>query len=78
MPKVKSDLQIVTGKLISAIQKEWGEELGLSQSRAEFTESVMSNAHYLLQAGSPDEIKKLISPLNVHQYLGEVWIQGHP
>jgi hypothetical protein len=78
MSKVKTDLQKATGKLISAIQKEWGEELGLGDSRAEFTENVMNNAHNLLQAGSAEEIKKLLGALNVRQYLGEVWVQSHP
>ena len=78
MPKIKSDYQKAAGKLISAIQKEWGNELGLGESRAEFTENVMSNAHKLLQAGSSEEIKKLLGSLTVRQYLGEVWVQGHP
>jgi hypothetical protein len=78
MPKVKSDFQKATGKLISSIQKEWGEELGLGESRAEFTENIMNNAHNLLQAGSLEEVKKLLGNLNVLQYLGEVWVQKHP
>ena len=76
MPRKKSEIQKATGKLISAIQKEWGDSLG--EPNAEFSENVMDNAHDLLQAGSVEGIKKLLGPMTVRQYLGEVWVQAHP
>lgn len=76
MPKTKSDFQYVVGKLISAIQKEWGGELG--KPNAEFTENVMDAAHDLLQAGSAERAKDLLSSKSVRQYLGDVWVQAHP
>ena len=76
MPRKKSDLQKAAGKLISAIQKEWGEDLG--ELHADFSEKVMDSAHDLLQAGSIVEVKKILGSLTVRQYLGEVWVQAHP
>jgi hypothetical protein len=77
MPKVKSEYQKAAGKLISAIQKEWGEELGESSS-AEMSEDVMDLAHDLLQAGSAEKAKELLGTMTLKQYLGEVWVQRHP
>ncbi len=48
MPKKKTSIEIATGKLISSIQKEWGEELG--ESNVEASEDVMDRGHNLLQA----------------------------
>ena len=76
MVRKKTSLQKAAGKLISAIQKEWGEELG--EPNAEFSEDVMDRAHDLLQAGTYGEIKKLLGSRTVSQYLGEVWLQRHP
>lgn len=76
MPKKKTDLQKAAGKLISAIQKEWGEDLG--GSCAEFSEEVMSAAHTLLQAASAEEMAAVLGPKSVRQYLGDVWVQKHP
>lgn len=76
MPKAKTDIQKAAGKLISAIQKEWGEALG--EDHAEFSEDVMNAAHDLLQAGTKERMRDLLGSLSVKQYLGEVWVQGHP
>lgn len=76
MPKVKSELQRAIGKLISAIQKEWGEELG--GMSAEFSENVMDAAHDLLQAGSEDKIRELLNGRSVQQYIGDIWVRKHP
>jgi hypothetical protein len=76
MPKNKSDFQNAVGKLISAIQKEWGGELG--NPNAEFSEKVMDAAHDLLQAGSAEKAKELLGSRSVRQYLGDVWVQAHP
>lgn len=76
MAKKKSDFQKAAGKLISAIQKEWGDELG--NSNAEFSQNVMDAAHDLLQAGSTEKARELLGAMTVRQYLGEVWVQAHP
>ncbi len=64
------------GKLISQVQKEWVEDVGLRES--EISEEVLSRSGRLLGAGTPEDIRKLIEPLTMTQYLGEVWVQGHP
>lgn len=76
MPKIKSDFQNAAGKLISAVQKEWGEELG--NPNAEFSQNVMDAAHDLLQAGSVEKAREILGAKSVRQYLGEVWVQAHP
>jgi hypothetical protein len=76
MSKDKSDFQKAAGKLISAIQKEWGNTLG--NPNAEFSENVMDSAHDLLQAGTIEKASELLGPMTVRQYLGEVWVQSHP
>ena len=76
MPKTKSDLERAAGKLVSAVQKEWGNDLG--EVRAEFSEDVVNSAHDLLQASSAGEIRKLLGPRNVTQFLGEIWVHRHP
>jgi hypothetical protein len=76
MPKKKTELQKAAGKLISAIQKEWGDVLG--EENAEFSENIMDAAHDLLQAGTQDKMKEVLGGMTVKQYLGEVWVQGHP
>lgn len=76
MPKDKPPFQKAAGKLISAIQKEWGEELG--GPRADFSEDVMGAAHKLLQAGTPENARALLGAKSIRQYLGEIWVQSHP
>ena len=76
MPKKKTEIQKAAGRLISAIQKEWGDDLG--ESNADFSEDVMDRAHDILQAGTADRVRELLGPLTVRKFLGEVWVQGHP
>ncbi len=76
MPKMKSEVERAAGKLVSAIQKEWGHDLG--EAHAEFSENVVNSAHDLLQASSADGIRELLGARNVTQFLGEVWVRKHP
>ena len=76
MPKNRSEVERAAGKLVSAIQKEWGNDLG--ETHAEFSEDVVNSAHNLLQAGSADGIRKLLGARNVTQFLGEIWVRRHP
>lgn len=76
MPKKKSALEQAAGKLISAIQKEWGKELG--ESTEEVSEEVIGKGHDLLQASTSNEVTKILCGLTVTQYLGELWVRRHP
>lgn len=76
MPKARTPLQAAIGRLISAIQKIWGAELG--EPYAEFSEDVMSRAHELLQAGTREQIANVLGDQSVPQFLGEAWLQRHP
>jgi len=62
--------------LISAIQKEWGRELG--ESNASVSEAVMELAHELLQARSAENIKSILGQRSVAEFLGELWVARHP
>ena len=76
MPKKKTELERAAGKLISAIQKEWGNEAG--EPNVDFSARVMDSAHELLQADGPQAVKELLGSLDVRQYLGDVWVRRHP
>ncbi|MBB6338716.1 hypothetical protein FHR59_002979 [Xanthomonas arboricola] len=76
MKKNRSEAARAIGKLISSIQKEWGDELGCGN--AEITENVMGAAHKLLQAETSGKLLEELAQLNVRQYLGDLWIQSHP
>lgn len=77
MAKQKSDLKRALGKLISAIQKEWGDELGVTRA-AMHTEDVMGAVHVLLQAADACAVRNALSGRTLHQYPGEVWLRAHP
>ena len=76
MPRARTPLQAAIGRLISAIQKVWGTELG--EPYAEFSQDVISKAHLLLRAGNKEQIIKTLDGLSLPQFLGEVWLQKHP
>lgn len=76
MPKVKSDLEMATGKLISLIQREWGESTGESDS--DFIQDLMDRAHDLLQAKNKVGMSEVLDGLTVKRYLGEVWLKERP
>lgn len=76
MAKIKTPIEQAAGKLISAIQKEWGNELG--ESIAEVSEEVIGRGHILLQATKNNEVESILSGLSVTQYLGELWVRRHP
>ncbi|WP_372176855.1 hypothetical protein ACCQ23_15005 [Xanthomonas axonopodis pv. phyllanthi] len=76
MKKNKSETARAIGKLISSIQKEWGDELGCGN--ADLTENVMGAAHKLLQAETSGKLQDELAQLNIRQYLGDLWVQSHP
>ena len=75
MVKAKSKLTAAAGKLISAIQKEWIEELG--EPQAEESERVMNRAHDILQASKNMAVTELLADQTVSEFLGVQWLNGH-
>ena len=77
MPRNRTPLEAAAGKLISAIQKEWGPEAGRPESAA--SEEVLHTAHSLLQAATHDgSIAGAIGTRTVTQFLGTRWLHDHP
>ncbi|MCR8959779.1 hypothetical protein M0765_019150 [Variovorax sp. S2] len=77
MTRSPTPLEAAAGKLIAAIQKEWGIEAGEPESAA--SENVMHAAHDLLQAASKfGSIVSVTGLGSVSTFLGEQWVQAHP
>lgn len=76
MPNKRTALEQAAGKLISAIQKEWGKELG--ESTANISEDVMSRGHEILQAAKNNTVMEILGNLSISEYLGELWVRRHP
>lgn len=76
MPKKRTAIEIAAGKLVSAIQKEWGAELGTSS--ADVSEHVMGRAHELLQAAGAGTLHATIGTSRVSDHLGILWVKRHP
>ena len=76
MPKQRGELEEAAGRLTSAIQKEWGAELG--QATAPESEEVMHTSHGLLLAAKSKSLGSELAGRTVAQYLGEDWIDRHP
>jgi len=70
-----STIEKLAGKLISAIQKEWGNEAG--ELCAEESEEVMYKAHDILQAYKSNELAKLLNGSSITIYLGIHWVEKH-
>lgn len=66
----------MAGKLISAIQKEWGEETGEPFSIE--SEDVMNLAHTLLQARNANGMLKILGEKTIQNFLGKLWVENHP
>lgn len=76
MPRKRTELNIAAGKLISVIQKEWVKESG--EPAAKLSEEIMDSAYDFLQADSIEEVKMLLGPDTISQYLGDEWVKNHP
>ncbi len=76
MAKAKSEFHRASGQLMSAIQKEWHGEAGLSTSA--FSQAVMDRAHELQNASGIEQAHVLLSGMSVEQFLGELWVRRHP
>lgn len=75
MTKQRTETEAAAGKLISAIQKEWGEELG--EPVAVGSEEAMSKGHDLLKAAKEKQIQKLLNGRDVADYIGRSWVEKH-
>lgn len=76
MTKRKTQLEAAAGKLISAIQKEWGEELG--NPAVEMSEEAMNKGHDLLAGAKNNNVHDILRGMSVTQFLGDIWVQKHP
>lgn len=75
MTKHRTEMEVAAGKLISAIQKEWGKELG--DPVAEESYKVMSKGHCLLQAANEKQMRALLNGESVTDFLGQSWVERH-
>jgi hypothetical protein len=71
-----SELARHVSKLISAIQKQWMEELGEPEAPA--TEAALQSAQRLLTAIRDGSIARLLADGTIGQHLGGSWIATHP
>ena len=76
MPRSRTPLELAAGKLISAIQREWGAEAGEPASAA--SEEVLHHSHDLLQAAKTGSIKAATGASTVVEFLGKAWVAAHP
>lgn len=76
MPRARTTLEVAAGRLISAIQREWGTEAG--ESSAEASEKVMHASHSLLQAAKAGSIAIVVGSGSVSEFLGKQWVHAHP
>lgn len=75
MTKNRTEMESAAGKLISAIQKEWGNELG--KSAAGESEEIMNKGHDLLKAAKENGIEKILDGSRVADYIGRSWVEKH-
>jgi hypothetical protein len=77
MPKQRTDLEKAAGLLISAVQREWGFELG--DAGAHVSEEVMHHCHSLLRAAKIEGgVRDELGGASVTDYLGRAWVRRHP
>jgi hypothetical protein len=76
MPRNRSPRSRAAGKLVSAIQKEWVEDLGTSAAAE--SEQVMYRAQDLIRADSPDALARLLDGRSCADHLGVDWVRAHP
>jgi hypothetical protein len=76
MPRKRNPVGIAAGKLILAIQKEWGEVIG--EPDAALAQKVMDRAHTLLQASRTASVSNFLDGRSVVEYLDPAWVEMHP
>jgi len=63
MEKNKTKVEAAAGKLISSIQKEWGNEVG--EPEAEESEEIMYKGHDLLTGAKNNNVSDVLNGMNV-------------
>lgn len=76
MPRHRTKIEEAAGKLASAIQREWGDEVG--QPCADASEEVMHTSHDLLKAAKGGSVASATGGRSVTDFLGEKWVKEHP
>jgi hypothetical protein len=76
MGRKRNPVGIAAGKLILAIQKEWGKVM--VDPDAALAQRVMDRAHTLLQASQSSSVSNLLDGRSVIEYLDPVWVEKHP
>ena len=76
MPRERTAVEAAAGKLVSAVQKEWGTELGTPS--AEIGDHALGRAHELLQAAKAGTLSALLGSGGVADFLGALWVKRHP
>ncbi len=76
MPRKRSPLSLAAGKLILALQKEWGG--GTAEPDAVLATKVLHRARTLLQATQSASVSSLLDGRSVIEYLDPVWVEMHP
>lgn len=77
MVRTRSPLEHAAGRLISAIQKVFIDEMGTGGS--EESEAVMDRAHSLLQAAKRCEtLADVLEQKSISEFLGATWVSRHP
>jgi hypothetical protein len=75
MPKERTAIEAAAGKLISAVQREWGAEAGTPEEK--LSEQVLYRAHDLLQSAKADSLCAKLGSHGVADYLGASWVGQH-
>ena len=75
MAKDKNKIEIAAGNLISAIQKEWNNEIG--EPEAVTSEEIMNKGHDLLKGAKNNNLENVLKGMSVSQFLGDMWVQKH-
>jgi hypothetical protein len=76
MTRERTPIEAAAGKLISAVQHEWGTEVG--EPCAQESEAVMDSCHTLLQAAKTGGLSRVLGTTTVTEFLGSQWVASHP
>jgi hypothetical protein len=76
MARRRAPLEVAAGKLISAIQREWG--AGAGEESSGTSEEVMHTSHALLQAAKSGSLAGVLGTRTVVEFLGKQWVHAHP
>ena len=75
MTKHRTNIEAAAGKLISAVQKEWGK--GLGEPTAPESEEMIDKAHDLLKAAKNGDINHALKGTTISEFLGLSWVERH-